>query len=216
MIRCAVAEDNVLLREGLTRLLEQEGFEVVGAVGTADELLEVVAATEPEVVVTDIRMPPTQTDEGLRAAVKIRKEHAGIGVLVLSHFIQSRYALELLSNGATRVGYLLKDNVTDVALFTGALRRLAAGGSAVDPDVIEHLLSQRRNTERLERLSRREREILARMAEGRSNAGVCDDLFISPKTLESHVSRIFSKLDLQPAPDDHRRVLAVLQYLERG
>ena len=214
MIRCALAEDNVLLREGLTRLLDQEGFDVVAAVGTAEELLTVVAQQEPDVVVTDIRMPPTQTDEGLRAAVTIRKEHADVAVLVLSHFIESRYAVELLTKGSARVGYLLKDHVTDVSMLTDALRHVVAGGSAVDPDVVEHLLSRRRNVELLDRLSQREREILARLAEGRSNRAICAELFISPKTLESHISRIFSKLDLQPAPDDHRRVLAVLQYLE--
>lgn len=214
-MQVVIAEDSVLLREGLARLLTDEGIDVVACVGDGDALLAAVATHLPDVAVTDIRMPPTQSDEGIRAALEIRARHPGVGVLVLSQYVESRHAVELLGGGGPGVGYLLKDHVTDVDMFVGSLRRVAAGGSAIDPAVVTQLMSKPRVTDPLDRLSGREREILGLMAEGRSNSAICQALFISPKTLETHITRMFTKLDLAQTPDDHRRVLAVLQFLQR-
>jgi DNA-binding NarL/FixJ family response regulator len=213
-IRVVLADDSVLLREGISRLLVEAGFDVVGQAGNANELLEAVRSHRPDVVITDIRMPPTQTDEGLQAAAAIREEHGStVGVLVLSQYIETTFALRLVADGAGGVGYLLKDRVDDLDDFAGAVRRIAKGGSVIDPAVVAQLVGRRRAKVPLDDLSEREREVLALMAEGRSNQAICDRLFLAPKTVEAHIANIFSKLELLPAPDDHRRVLAVLAHL---
>jgi DNA-binding NarL/FixJ family response regulator len=215
-IRVALADDSVLLREGVARLLAEAGFEVVGQCGTAADLLELVARTIPDVAVVDIRMPPSFSHEGLDAADAIRAEHKGrVGVLVLSQYVETEFALRLVTDGEGGVGYLLKDRVSDVADFADAVRRVARGGSVIDPEVVALLVNRRRARGPLDELTDREREVLALMAEGRSNQAVGERLFVTPKTVEAHIASIFSKLELLPAPDDHRRVLAVLAYLRK-
>jgi DNA-binding NarL/FixJ family response regulator len=213
-LRVVIADDSVLLREGLSRLLEESGFEVVGQAGDAEDLLRKVGAHRPAVAVVDVRMPPTHTDEGLRAAHRIRSEHPDTAVLVLSQYVEEAYALELLSESTERTGYLLKDRVADVDTFTDAVRRVAGGGSALDPEVVALLLGRRRREDPLESLTGREREVLALMAEGRSNAAIAEALVVTERAVEKHVTSIFNKLDLTPTAVDHRRVLAVLAYLK--
>jgi DNA-binding NarL/FixJ family response regulator len=215
-IRVVIADDSVLLREGLARLLEESGFDVVGQAGDADDLLRKVGAHKPDVAVVDVRMPPTHTDEGLRAAHRIRAEHAATGVLVLSQYVEEAYALELLSQSTESTGYLLKDRVADVDSFTDAVRRVAGGGSALDPEVVALLLGRRRREDPLHSITPREREVLALMAEGRSNNAIAEALVVTERAVEKHVTSIFSKLDLTPTVEDHRRVLAVLAYLRAG
>jgi len=215
-IRVVLADDSVLLREGVARLLTEAGFEVAGQCGTAEALIAQVRHTLPDVAVVDIRMPPTQTHEGLVTADAIRSEHAGrVGVLVLSQYVETDFALRLVTDGAGGVGYLLKDRVADVGEFAEAVRRVARGGSVIDPEVVALLVNRRRARGPLDELTEREREVLALMAEGRSNQAICDRLFVTTKTVEAHIASIFSKLGLLPAPDDHRRVLAVLTYLRK-
>ena len=213
-MRVIIAEDSVLLREGLTRQLVEAGFDVVTTVEDGESLLRAVAEHQPDVCVVDVRMPPTFTDEGVRAALVIRSSWPSVGVLVLSQYVEERYASELLAGSTRGVGYLLKDRVADVEEFIVALRRVAAGGAALDPEVVSQLLTRSRHGGPLERLTAREREVLALMAEGRSNAGIAAAMVVSEGAVEKHVSSIFGKLDLMPADTDHRRVLAVLQYLE--
>jgi DNA-binding NarL/FixJ family response regulator len=208
-----VAEDSVLLREGIARLLDERGFEVVGQAGDADDLLRKVGAHKPDVAVVDIRMPPTNTDDGLRAALRIRGQHPDTGVLVLSAYVEEAYALELVADSASGLGYLLKDRVADVDGFVDAVRRVGEGGSALDPEVVSRLVGRSRRDDPLEALTPREREVLELMAEGRSNAAIAERLVITERAVEQHVTSIFSKLDLTPAPEDHRRVLAVLTFL---
>jgi DNA-binding NarL/FixJ family response regulator len=212
-MRVVIAEDAALMREGLIRLLEDRGHEVCAAVADAAALLAAVAEHRPEVAVVDIRMPPTHTDEGLRAALELRRRHPGTGVLVFSQYIETRYAAQLLAGGAAGVGYLLKDRVADVAEFTDALGRVAAGGTALDPEVVGQLLRAGRHAQGLATLTRREREVLALMAEGRTNYAMADALVVGERAIEKHVTSIFSKLDLPLAAEDHRRVLAVLVFL---
>ncbi len=212
-MRVVIADDEVLLREGLERLLTEAGFAVVGKAATPDELLRHVELTRPDVAIVDIKMPPTHTDEGLVAAQEIRGSHPGVGVLVLSHYLESRYATRLLQRHPGGVGYLLKERVSDVAVLTDALRRLHEGECVLDPTIVARLLKRPRPVGPLTELSERERQVLALMAEGRSNRGICDRLFLSPKTVEAHVNRVFVKLGLEESPDDQRRVLAVLAYL---
>lgn len=213
-MRVVIAEDSVLLRAGLTRLLDEAGEEVVAAVEDADALLAAVDRHRPDIAVVDVRMPPTFTDEGLRAAVTIRERLPEVGILVLSQYVEERYATELLGSGTTGFGYLLKDRVTDVAEFVEALRRVAAGGTALDPEVVAQLLARSNRRDPLDRLSPREREVLALMAEGRSNTAIAEALFVGEGTVEKHVTNIMTKLDLAPSDQDHRRVLAVLRWLE--
>jgi DNA-binding NarL/FixJ family response regulator len=213
-MRVVIAEDAAMFREGLTRLLEDRGHQVCAAVADGEALLAAVAAQRPDVAVVDIRMPPTHTDEGLRAALRLRADHPGTGVLVFSQYIETRYAARLLQGNAAGVGYLLKDRVADVAEFTEALARVAAGGTALDPEVVGQLLGAGRHARGLAGLTAREREVLSLMAEGRSNAGIADLLVISGGVVEKHVASIFAKLGLPPAEGDNRRVLAVLRYLE--
>ena len=212
-MRVVIAEDQVLLREGLGRLLSDEGFELVGAVGDGEALLRTVEATRPDVVVCDVRMPPTFTDEGLRAALVIRSQQPSVGVLVLSAYVEERYATDLLGAGSSGVGYLLKDRVGDVADFLDAVRRVGSGGTAIDPEVVAQLLTRSRRRDPLDSLTTRETEVLRLMAEGRSNSAIAAALFLSGSAVEKHISAIFTKLGLPPADDDHRRVLAVLRYL---
>ena len=212
-IRVVIADDSVLLREGLVRLLDDSGFEVVGQAGDGEDLLRKVGAHKPDVAVVDVRMPPTHTDEGLRAAHAIRKQHPGTGVLVLSQCVEEAYALELLSQSTESTGYLLKDRVADVDSFTDAVRRVANGGSALDPEVVALLLGRRRREDPLQSITPREREVLGLMAEGRSNNAIAEVLVVTERVVEKHVTSIFSKLDLTPTVEDHRRVLAVLAYL---
>jgi DNA-binding NarL/FixJ family response regulator len=212
-IRVVIADDSVLLREGLARLLEESGFDVVGQAGDADDLLRKVGAHQPDVAVIDVRMPPTHTDEGLQAARRIRAEHPATAVLVLSQYVEEGYALDLLSETTERTGYLLKDRIADVDSFTDAVRRVAQGGSALDPEVVALLLGRRRRQDPLGVLTPREREVLGLMAEGRSNNAIAEALVVTERAVEKHVTSIFSKLDLTPATEDHRRVLAVLAYL---
>jgi DNA-binding NarL/FixJ family response regulator len=212
--RVTVAEDSVLLREGLSRLLDEAGFEVVDAVGDGESLLRSVAAEQPDVVVADVRMPPTHSDEGLRAALVIRSRWPAVAVLVLSQYVEERYATELLAGDTRGVGYLLKDRVADVETFVEALHRVRAGGTALDPEVVSQIFARSRRAAPLAALTRRERDVLALMAEGRSNAGIAAELVVSEGAVEKHISGIFGKLALPAAPTDHRRVLAVLKYLE--
>ena len=212
--RVTVAEDSVLLREGLCRLLAEAGFEVVDAVGDGETLLRSIAAQQPDVVVADVRMPPTHSDEGLRAALVIRSRWPSVAVLVLSQYVEERYATELLAGDTRGVGYLLKDRVADVETFVEALHRVRAGGTALDPEVVSQIFARSRRAAPLATLTPRERDVLALMAEGRSNAGIASELVVSEGAVEKHISGIFGKLALPAAPTDHRRVLAVLKYLE--
>jgi DNA-binding NarL/FixJ family response regulator len=212
-MRVVIAEDAALLREGLTRLLEDRGHRVAAAVIDGDALLAAVAEHEPDVAVVDIRMPPTHTDEGLRAAAELRRQHPEIGVLVLSQYIETTYATALLAGNAGGVGYLLKDRVADAAEFAGAVERVAAGGTALDPEVVTKLMRASRQTGGLGALTPREREVLELMAEGRSNAAIAEAMVISSGAVEKHISTIFGKLSLPSSDADNRRVLAVLQYL---
>ncbi|MHB1836206.1 MAG: response regulator [Solirubrobacteraceae bacterium] len=214
-MRVAVADDAALLREGLTRLLNEAGFEVVGTASDGDELLEMVQRTQPDVAVIDIRMPPTHTDEGLRAAREIRRRWPQIGLLVLSQHVNPRYALELLSAGTDGVGYLLKERVSDLPELAASVAKVARGGSVLDPAVVDQLVGRRRQGDTpLEQLTDREREVLALMAEGRSNRAIAERLFVTEHTVEKHVKNIFGTLRLPQSPDDHRRVLAVIAYLD--
>jgi DNA-binding NarL/FixJ family response regulator/class 3 adenylate cyclase len=212
-VRVVLADDSVLLREGIARLLEDAGFEIVAQSGTADDLLRHVGMHKPDVALVDIRMPPTQTDEGLRAAQQIRERWPETGVLVLSQYVEPGYAMELLGENAEGVGYLLKDRVSDVDEFAAAVRRVAEGGSALDPAVVSQLVGRRRRDDPLEELTPREREVLGLMAEGRSNQAIAEQLVITLRAVEKHVTSIFSKLRLPATAEDHRRVLAVLTYL---
>jgi DNA-binding NarL/FixJ family response regulator len=212
-MRVIVAEDSVLLREGVVRLLGEAGFEVVGQAGDGEELMRKARAHKPDVAIIDIRMPPTHTDEGLRAARAIREELPETGVLVLSQYIEEEYALELLSDDAAGVGYLLKDRISDLERFADAIRRVAEGGSALDPEVVSQMLGRRRAEDPLAALTPREREVLGLMAEGRSNQAIAEALTISERAVEKHVTSIFVKLELAPTAEDHRRVLAVLAFL---
>jgi DNA-binding NarL/FixJ family response regulator len=215
-VRAVIAEDSLLLREGLTKLLEGAEIEVVAQVGNAEELLLKVHSYKPDVAIVDVRMPPTQTDEGAQAAEQIRSEHPEIGVLLLSQVVEARTALRLFAERAEGFGYLLKDRVVEVDDFLDAVRRVANGGTAIDPEVVAQLVGRRRPDDPLRDLTEREREVLALMAEGRSNHGIGRELFLSPKTVETHIHHIFWKLELEPATDDHRRVLAVLAFLGRN
>lgn len=213
-MRLVVADDSLLLREGLVRLLEEAGFEVVAQAGDAEELVRKVTAHKPDVAVIDVRMPPTHSDDGLRAALELRRERPGLGVLVLSAYVEEAYAHELLAEGAAGVGYLLKHRVTELQRFTQAVRTVGEGGSVLDPEVVTQLLRPDRHTGTpLRKLTPRELETLALMAEGRSNVGIAEQLVVTDRAVEKHVNSIFTKLDLDPAPEDHRRVLAVLRYL---
>jgi DNA-binding NarL/FixJ family response regulator len=213
-MRVVLADDSLLLREGVARLLEDAGLEVVAQAGDAEDLMRKVGAHKPDIALVDVRMPPTHTDEGLRAAVEIRDRFPDTGVLVLSQYIEESYAMELLSDNAEGVGYLLKDRVADLDRFVDAVRRVGEGGSALDPEVVSRLLGRRRREDPLAEISPREREVLALMAEGRSNHAIANELVVTERAVEKHVTSIFSKLDLPPAADDHRRVLAVLKYLQ--
>ena len=212
-MRVVIAEDSALLREGLRRLLVEQDLDVVDAVGDGDQLLRSVAEHRPDVCVVDVRMPPTFVDEGLRAALVIRKSWPGTGVLVLSQYVEERYATELIGDNPDGVGYLLKDRVDDVDDFIDAVRRVAAGDTALDPEVVKQLLVRSRKTDPLQTLTPRERDVLAAMAEGRSNAGIGAELVIGPAAVEKHISNIFLKLGLRAEDGEHRRVLAVLRYL---
>ena len=212
-MKIVIADDSVLLREGIVRLLEESGFEVAAQSGTREDVLRHVAMHKPNVAIVDIRMPPTHTDEGLRAAKEIRERFPDTGVLVLSQYVEPAYAMELLSESAEGVGYLLKDRVSDVDEFAAAVRRVGEGGSALDPTVVSQLVGRRRREDPLEDLSPREREVLELMAEGRSNQAISERLFITPRAVEKHVTSIFQKLRLPASAEDHRRVLAVLTYL---
>ena len=212
-MRVLVAEDELLLREGLVRLLEEGGFEVVAQAGDAEDAVRRSLALKPDVVLLDIRMPPTHTDEGLRVAEHLHERLPEAGVLLLSHHVEAAYAVRLLERRTRGIGYLLKDRVTDLEAFAEAVRRVGGGGAVVDPKVVERLMGRRRLEDPLAELSDRERDLLALMAEGRSNAAIARTLFLSPKTVESHVRSIFGKLGLAPAEEDNRRVLAVIGFL---
>ncbi len=214
-MRIVIAEDSVLLRDGITRRFASRGIEVVAAVGDATTLLSTVEENRPDLLVTDVRMPPGFTDEGLRAALVIREQFPQIAVLVLSQYVEEHYATELVAGRSRGVGYLLKDRVADVGDFLEALRRVAAGGTALDPEVVSQLLSRARRRDPLERLTPRETEVLQLMAEGRSNTAIAAALVVTEGAVEKHVSSIFAKLDLPPTEHDHRRVLAVLRWLDR-
>jgi DNA-binding NarL/FixJ family response regulator len=212
-MRVVIAEDSVLLRAGLTRILADAGEEVVATVGAADELMISAERHQPDLAIVDVRMPPTHTDDGLRAAIAIRARWPQIGILVLSQYVEERYATELLAGETRGIGYLLKDRVADVNEFLTAVRRVGDGGTALDPEVVAQLLARSRRRDPLERLTPREREVLSLMAEGRTNPAIARSLVVTDKAVEKHVSNIFAKLDLPPAEDDHRRVLAVLQWV---
>jgi DNA-binding NarL/FixJ family response regulator len=212
-VRVVIAEDLALLRDGLTRLLQAFDFEVVGSVDNGPALLPALMSHRPDVAVVDVRLPPTFTDEGLKAAVAARAELPGLPILVLSQHVEQLYARELLTDGAGGVGYLLKDRVSNVGQFVDAVRRVAAGGTVMDPEVVAQLLARRRRDDPLADLTPREREVLASMAEGRSNAAIAARLFVTEKAISKHINNIFSKLGLAPSEDDNRRVLAVLAYL---
>jgi DNA-binding NarL/FixJ family response regulator len=214
-VRVVVGEDELLVREGIVHVLEQAGFEVAGVAGDAPDLLRKTNAHKPDVVITDIQMPPDRSDDGLRAAMEIRRTRPDIGVVVLSQFLEDRYALELVGERADGVGYLLKDRVGDPKLFADSVRRVAAGGSALDPQVIQRMVGRRRDTGPLDELTPRERDVMALMAEGRSNSGIAAELTVTVAAVERHVTGMFDKLGLRQAPEDHRRVLAVLEYLKR-
>ena len=213
-MRVVIADDQILLREGVARLLAEAGFEVVGQAGDVDELLHEVAEKEPDVAIVDIRMPPTHTDEGLRAARELRRRHPSLGVLVLSQYVRPSYAFELLADDARGVGYLLKDRVSDLRELSDAVQRVGEGGSVLDPTVVSQLVGRRRKGhDPIDDLTERERQVLALMAEGRSNRAIAERLFITERTVEKHVKSILGKLRIAGSPDDHRRVLAVLAYL---
>jgi DNA-binding NarL/FixJ family response regulator len=212
-MRAVIGEDSVLLREGIARLLERAEIEVVAQAGDADDVLRKVRAHKPDVLIVDIRMPPSTEDDGLRAARTIRAELPDVGVLVLSQYIEEGYANDLLGDGTDGVGYLLKDRVADVDRFVDAVRRVAGGGSALDPEVVAHLVGRRRDDDPIAQLSAREREVLAAMAEGLSNSAIAEQLVITERSVEKHVTSIFSRLDLPPASEQNRRVLAVVAYL---
>jgi DNA-binding NarL/FixJ family response regulator len=213
-VRVVIADDSLLLREGVSRLLAEAGIEVVGQVGDAEQLLREVADKQPDVAIVDIRMPPTHTDEGLRAARELRSRHPRLGVLVLSQYVRPSYALELLADDASGVGYLLKDRVSDVHELSDAVHRVGGGGSALDPSVVAQLVDRRRKGHgEIDDLTDREREVLALMAEGRSNSAIGERLVIAERTVEKHVTNIFMKLRISATQEDHRRVLAVLAYL---
>jgi DNA-binding NarL/FixJ family response regulator len=212
-MRVVIAEDSVLLREGIARILEAEAFDIVGQAGTAADLLLKVRSYKPDVAVVDIRMPPTHSDEGLQAAKEIREQHPDVGVLLLSQYVEAGYALELLQDRADGVGYLLKDRVSNVKEFADAVRRVGEGGSALDPEVVSRLVGRRRRDDPLADLTPREREVLELMAEGRSNPAIAERLVVTPRAVEKHVTSIFAKLGLPESASDHRRVLAVLKLL---
>jgi len=211
--RVVIAEDQALLRQGIVRLLGDAGFEVVAEAGDAPDLLRKVAAHKPDVAIVDVQMPPDNTDDGLRAAMEIRASQPDVGVLVLSQYAEERYAVDLIGSDAAGVGYLLKDRVTDFKLFADAVRRVAAGGSVLDPTVVAHMLGRRRREDPLEAFTPREREVLELMAEGRSNKGIAEALVVTPHAVEKHVTSIFNKLGVATGPEDHRRVLAVLRFI---
>jgi DNA-binding NarL/FixJ family response regulator len=213
-VRVVIAEDSALLREGLARILTEGGFEVLAQTTNADELHDAVRRLKPDVAVVDVRMPPTQTDEGAQAALEIREAHPEVGILLLSQIVEAAHALALFSEHPEGFGYLLKDRVLEIDDFLEAVGRVGRGGTAIDPQVIGQLLGRAREDDPLAELTPREREVLGLMAEGLSNKGICGRLFLSPKTVETHVNSIFLKLRLMPAPDDHRRVLAVLAFLK--
>ena len=213
-ITVVIAEDSAILRDGLVQLLADRGFAVIAAVGDATSLERVVEDDPPDVAVVDIRMPPTFTDEGLQASLALRRNHPEVGILVFSQYVETRYAADLLAGGAAKVGYLLKDRVADVSDFVESLVRVASGGTALDPEVVTQLIGASRRTDTLSGLSGREREVLALMAEGRTNSAIANHLVISEGAVEKHVANIFSKLNLPSSSTDHRRVLAVLRYLE--
>lgn len=216
MTRIVLADDAILLREALAAALGTAGFEVVGQADGVDDLIRLVEEQAPDVVVVDVRMPPTHTTEGLEAARAIRAAHPRLAILVLSQYVETRYAVDLIRDDPAGVGYLLKDRVTRLGDLADAVRRVAAGGSVIDPEVVARLLGRPRRHSPIDELTPREREILGLMAEGRSNQGIADRLTLELKTVEGHVRQIFSKLGLEPGPDDHRRVLAVLRYLKPG
>ena len=208
-----VGEDQPIVREGIVHVLQDSGFEVVGTAENARDLVRITGAQRPDVVVTDIQMPPDNADDGLRAALEIRATVPGVGVLVLSQFLEDRYAMDLVADSAEGVGYLLKENISDLRMFTEAVRRVASGGSALDPNVVARLVGRKRKAGPLDNLTPRERDVLALVAEGRSNAGVAQELVVSVAAVERHVTSIFDKLGLHRSPEQHRRVLAVLKYL---
>lgn len=212
-VRVVVGEDQPIVREGIVHVLQDSGFEVVGTAENARDLVRITRAQRPDVVVTDIQMPPDNTDDGLRAALEIRATVPSVGVLVLSQFLEDRYAMDLVADSAEGVGYLLKENISDLRMFTEAVRRVASGGSALDPNVVARLVGRKRKAGPLDNLTPRERDVLALIAEGRSNAGVAQELVVSVAAVERHVTGIFDKLGLHQSPEQHRRVLAVLKYL---
>jgi DNA-binding NarL/FixJ family response regulator len=212
-MRIVIADDSMLIREGIGMLLSDAGFEVVATAPDAEGLMRAVARHEPDVAIVDVRMPPTHTDEGIRAAREIRARHPGTGVLVLSQHVEEAYAMDLLAESAEGLGYLLKDRVTDVDRLADAIRRVGEGGSALDPEVVARLVGRRRERDPLEELTPREREVLGLMAEGRSNVGIADELVVTERAVEKHVGNIMAKLGIRPAEADHRRVLVVLAYL---
>jgi DNA-binding NarL/FixJ family response regulator len=213
-VRIVIGEDSLLLREGLARLLQETGHEVLAQAGDGEDLVRKVAAHKPDLAIVDVRMPPTHTDEGIRAALSIRERLPAVAVLVLSEYVETTYALELFAEGTDGLGYLLKHRVSDLDQFLDAVDRVASGGSALDPEVVKHLLGRHRASDPLGRLTPRETEVLGLMAEGRSNSAIAEQLVITERAVEKHVTSIFSKLDLSPAADAHRRVLAVLKYLQ--
>jgi DNA-binding NarL/FixJ family response regulator len=213
-MRVVLADDSMLLREGIARLLEEAGMEVVAQSGDAEDLMRKVGAHKPDVAIVDVRMPPTHTDEGLRAAAEIRERFPQTGVLVLSQYIEESYAMELLGSHTEGVGYLLKDRVSDLDRFVEGVKRVGEGGSVLDPEVVSRLLGRRREADPLAEISPRERDVLGLMAEGRSNHAIASELVVTERAVEKHVTSIFTKLNLPPTADDHRRVLAVLTYLK--
>jgi len=215
-MRVIICEDHALVRDGLERLLGNHGFDVAASVDSPGAFLAAVKRERPDVCVVDVRLPPSFTDEGVRAAIEARRQVPGLPILILSQYVEQTYARELLTSGEGGVGYLLKDRVADPKQFVDAVRRVADGGTALDPEAVARLLGRPESEGRLDLLTPREREVLSLMAEGRSNSGICAKLFLSPKTVETHIHAIFRKLGLESVPDDHRRVLAVLAYLGRG
>ncbi|MBF6557897.1 MAG: response regulator transcription factor [Acidimicrobiales bacterium] len=213
-MRVAIAEDSVILRDGVVQLLQDRGFEITAAVADARALREAIGRERPDVVVVDIRMPPSFTDEGLQAAIELRRQHQGLAILMFSQYIETRYAEELLGDDAAGIGYLLKDRVADVSQFVEALMRVASGGTALDPEVVTQLMGASRHRDSIYHFTTREREVLSLMAEGRTNTAIADSLCVSEGAVEKHVTNIFSKFDLPVSQSDHRRVLAVLRYLD--